>query len=93
MEQNRFLYLSRPIIQASLVRKVLCLEALFAGPVTGASMNPIRSLAPAVVSGQLDHLWLYLVAPTLGAVLAFPTCKLIQGEGCCDTEANPAEAS
>lgn len=46
------------------------LEALYAGPVTNASMNPFRSLAPAVVSGHIEHLWLYLVATTLGAVTA-----------------------
>ncbi|MCB9169230.1 MAG: MIP family channel protein [Flavobacteriales bacterium] len=46
------------------------LEALFAGPVTGASMNPARSLAPALVSGSLDGLWIYLTAPLVGAVTA-----------------------
>ncbi|NRA11843.1 MAG: aquaporin, partial [Crocinitomicaceae bacterium] len=46
------------------------LEALYAGPVCNASMNPFRSLAPAVVSGHTEHLWLYLVATTLGAIVA-----------------------
>jgi aquaporin NIP len=46
------------------------LEAMFAGPICGASMNPIRSLSPAVVSGHLEHLWIYLVAPTIKAALA-----------------------
>lgn len=46
------------------------LEALFAGPITNASMNPFRSLAPALVSGHTEHLWLYLVATTCGAVTA-----------------------
>jgi aquaporin NIP len=46
------------------------LEALFAGSLTGASMNPARSLAPALVSGNVEHLWLYLAAPTSGALLA-----------------------
>ena len=46
------------------------LEALYAGPVTNASMNPFRSLAPAVVSGHVEHLWVYLIATTLGALTA-----------------------
>ncbi len=49
---------------------VVLLEALFAGPVCGASMNPARSLAPAMISGHTGHLWIYLLAPTLGAQVA-----------------------
>ena len=56
---------------------VITLDILFAGPITGASMNPARSLAPAVVGGKLDYLWLYLVAPTLGAIVAVIFWKLI----------------
>lgn len=56
---------------------IVALEALAAGPLTGASMNPVRSLAPAVVTGRIESLWLYLVAPTLGgwaaAACARPT--------------------
>ena len=48
---------------------VVALEAMFAGPICGASMNPARSLAPAIVSGQTSALWIYLVAPVLGAAL------------------------
>lgn len=62
---------------------VIALEALFAGPVSGASMNPARSLAPAVVSGQLEHVWVYLLAPVLGAQFAVPACRCVQAEGCC----------
>jgi MIP family channel proteins len=46
----------------------VALEALFAGPISGASMNPARSLAPALFSGQLSHLWIYLIAPILGGL-------------------------
>ncbi|MBL7808514.1 MAG: MIP family channel protein [Saprospiraceae bacterium] len=55
---------------------VVLLEAMFAGPVCGASMNPARSLAPALVSGHLEHVWIYLSAPVLGAMLAVP-CRAI----------------
>ena len=62
---------------------VIMLEAMFAGPVCGASMNPARSLAPALVSGNLGALWIYLVAPTLGAWLAVGGCRAVQPAGCC----------
>ncbi len=47
------------------------LEALFAGPICGASMNPVRSLAPAVVSGHLEYLWLYISSTCMGALSAY----------------------
>jgi len=50
----------------------ILMEAMFAGPISGASMNPVRSFAPALVSGHLEHLWIYLTATTLGAVSAIP---------------------
>jgi MIP family channel proteins len=49
---------------------VVALEAILGGPLTGASMNPARSLAPALVSGRFAGLWIYLLAPVLGALLA-----------------------
>jgi aquaporin NIP len=49
---------------------VVLLEALFAGPICGASMNPVRSMAPALVSGHLEHVWIYLTAPIIGALIA-----------------------
>lgn len=61
------------------------LEALIGGPLTGASMNPARSLGPALVAGHLNIIWLYLVAPVLGMLLAAPTCKWVQGPECCRT--------
>ena len=59
------------------------LLGLFAGPVTGASMNPARSIGPAVAALEFRGLWLYLLAPVLGMVLAGPLCKLTQGAECC----------
>ena len=64
---------------------VIALEAMFAGPVCGASMNPARSLAPALVSGHFEHLWIYLVAPPLGAVAAMFACRCVREKGCCTT--------
>ncbi|HEX8833012.1 MAG TPA: MIP family channel protein, partial [Abditibacteriaceae bacterium] len=61
----------------------VALEALFAGPICGASMNPARSLAPALVSGNLQHLWVYLLAPVVGALVAVGMCRCTQPEGCC----------
>ena len=51
-----------------VVGSVIGLEAMFAGPICGASMNPARSLGPAVVSLHLQSLWIYLLAPTIGAL-------------------------
>mgnify|MGYP000126721781 CR=1 FL=1 len=62
------------------------LEALVFGPVTGASMNPARSIAPNIISGNIQHLWMYILAPILGALLAVVSCKLVKDENCCDEE-------
>jgi aquaporin Z len=50
-------------------------------------MNPARSLAPALVSLHLEHLWIYLLAPLAGACLAVLFCRCIQPEGCCSGSA------
>jgi aquaporin NIP len=60
------------------IGSVVLLEAMFAGPISGASMNPIRSLAPAIVSGHLEHLWIYIVAPIIGAILAVGAWKILK---------------
>jgi aquaporin NIP len=62
---------------------IIGLEAMFAGPICGASMNPARSLAPAVVSGHVESLWLYILAPVMGAILAVPACCAFRETGCC----------
>lgn len=59
---------------------VVLLEAMFAGPICGASMNPIRSLAPALVSGNMNSQWLYIVAPITATILASITWNTILKE-------------
>jgi aquaporin Z len=73
----------RGVMAGVAVGAVVALEALFAGPISGASMNPARSLAPAVVSGHLEHLWVYLTAPVLGAIGAVGTCRCVHERPCC----------
>ncbi|MGZ3861776.1 MAG: MIP/aquaporin family protein [Bacteroidia bacterium] len=60
------------------IGSVVLLEAMFAGPVCGASMNPARSLAPAIISGHTEHLWIYLTAPVTGAILAVFCRKVLK---------------
>jgi aquaporin Z len=62
---------------------VIGLEAMFAGPISGASMNPARSLAPAIVTWHLGSLWVYLLAPPIGAVAAALGCRCVHGTSCC----------
>ena len=66
------------LLPALTIGAVVLIEAMFGGPVSGASMNPARSLAPAFVSGQLHYFWIYIVAPISGAVGAVFTYRLIK---------------
>jgi aquaporin NIP len=72
------------IIAGIAVGGVVLLEAMFAGPITNASMNPARSIAPNIVSGNIEGLWLYILAPIIGAILAVVSCRLIKEDNCCD---------
>ena len=71
------------VLAGVAVGSVIALEALFAGPISGASMNPARSLAPALVSLRVDSLWVYLTAPALGACAGVLACRCVQEPGCC----------
>lgn len=70
------------ILAGVAVGAVIALEAMFAGPICGASMNPARSLAPAVVSGNVSTLWIYLAAPVLGAIASVPIHRCVQAPEC-----------
>ena len=67
----------------------VALGSLLGGPVSGASMNPARSLGPALVSGHVQALWIYLTAPVLGALLAVGGCRCVRDSECC----NPSNAN
>ena len=76
-------HMEKGIMAGVAVGGTIALEALVGGPLSGASMNPARSLAPALLSGHLEMLWIYLTAPVLGTFLARSTCRWIQGGECC----------
>jgi aquaporin NIP len=66
-----------------VVGSVIGLEAMFPGPICGASMNPACSLGPGVVSLHLQSLWIYLLAPVIGAVVGVFACRCVREPGCC----------
>ena len=59
------------------IGSTVLLEAMFAGPICGASMNPARSISPAIVSGHIEHLWIYIAAPISGAAFAIPVSRIL----------------
>jgi len=63
------------ILAGIAIGATILLEAMFAGPISGASMNPARSIAPGIISGNNQALWIYLIAPPLGAISASLTWK------------------
>ena len=74
------------------VGSVIGLAAMFAGPISGASLNPARSVAPAVVSQHLSSLWIYLVAPTAGALFAVVGFRCVREEACCTIPSRAARS-
>lgn len=66
------------IMAGVAVGGAIAVDALFGGPISGASMNPARSLAPALVAGSMKHVWIYLVAPLAGSLLAVVTARLLK---------------
>jgi aquaporin Z len=72
------------VVAGIAIGSVVLLEAMFAGPMTKASMNPARSMGPALLSGNWQDQWLYLIAPPMGAILAVLSCKLVKDDNCCE---------
>lgn len=81
-------HMEKGIMAGVAIGGTVALEALMGGPVSGASMNPARSLGPALLSGNISTLWIYITAPVIGAWLAHPTCRMIQGDECCNVKEN-----
>lgn len=81
-------HMEKGIMAGVAIGGTIAFEALMGGPVSGASMNPARSLGPALLSGNLDTLWIYIIAPIIGVWLAHPTCRFIQGKECCHVNEN-----
>lgn len=65
------------------IGSTVMLAAMFGGPISGASMNPARSIGPAVASAEFAFLWIYLAAPVIGAAIAVFACRCVREPGCC----------
>ncbi|HUI38422.1 MAG TPA: aquaporin [Thermoplasmata archaeon] len=68
-------------LAAIAVGGYIVLAGLWAAPISGASMNPVRSFGPALVDGNLGHVWVYVVGPLLGALLAVAIAHVLRGPG------------
>jgi aquaporin NIP len=68
------------IMAGIAIGAVVLLEAMFGGPISGASMNPARSIAPAVIAGNVNSLWIYIFAPIAGGILASLTWKIMSNK-------------
>ncbi len=66
------------LFAGAAIGSVVLLEAMFAGPISGASMNPARSIAPAVISTNFHNLWVYLTAPFAGTLLAVAIHQILK---------------
>ena len=73
----------KKVMAGAAIGGVVTFAALVAGPITGASMNPARSLGPAIAAQNFESIWLYVVAPVIGMLLACPVCRWVQGPDCC----------
>jgi aquaporin Z len=68
------------ILAGAAIGATVALDALFGGPICGASMNPARSIGPALVTAHFEHLWLYILAPAIGALIAVAAGRCVRGD-------------
>jgi aquaporin NIP len=70
-------YGEQKIFAGIAIGGALAFLILFEGPISGGSLNPARSIGPAIASGHYEHLWIYLTAPIIGALCAVPIYKIV----------------
>lgn len=77
-------HMEKGIMAGVAIGGFVAVAAGMGGPISMASMNPARSLGPAIVSGSWHAQWVYLLATVSGALLAYPSCRVLQGSDCCN---------